>query len=197
MNENEKQTAIGALTPPNNQKPLEPDQDVANKAMSVTEAIQAGIRKRTPISGNERKLETTAIPGYHLHWPLEQRVPLFLQAGYEFVEATEVVLTQVNIASSAGFGGNSDLGNRIRVFGGSTDHGQALYHVLMKIKEAWWLEDQKKLEEKNGGIIGSIFRADFSQVPSQEVKPNSQVDRGLTYVDKERSLFQRTPRKVT
>ena len=167
-------------------------------------------RKRVPMSVPRRRLECTSIPGYHLYWAREEDIGLFMDAGYEFVSRSE---SRVNyrdrVAGRANEDGNLDLGDRVKMWGGRGEDGRAYYHILMKIREQWYEEDQTLLRNHNAKILQAIFRGEIVIDTSAEGK-SSGGDLSQRYVDKERtsmvrgspasaptSLFQRPQRKHT
>jgi hypothetical protein len=146
-------------------------------------------RKRIPLSIPTRKMEVDEIPGFHLYWFLESNVPRALQGGYEFVDSDEVPLHQRGVATDSTISGNADLGSHIKLVAGIGDGGRAEYQILMKIREEWYLEDQKVIEARNAAILAAIFRKEYI-AGSDKV---SSEDQGLRYV--KTALFQRPTRK--
>jgi hypothetical protein len=146
-------------------------------------------RKRIPMSVPQRRLEVTQIPGYHLHWFRGENVPRALQAGYEFVEDKEVQLNQLNVGTSKDMNGNADMGSRVRVVAGTAADGNVEHLTLMKIREEWWNEDRKSIEERNASVMSAIFR-DEQILGSEKVSPE---DQGARYV--KTALLNRPVRK--
>lgn len=115
-------------------------------------------RRRIPLSTPRRKLEADPIPGYMLYWFKESNIPQALDAGYEFVERSEVRLNQVNEANPADTSGSTDLGNRVSVIGDKIgERGVPERAVLMKLREEFWREDREVLDNENAKIIQAIF----------------------------------------
>lgn len=124
-------------------------------------------RKRIPMSVPVQKLAAPEIPGYHLHWfnGTTERIQRALDAGYEFVDQRDMRLNPAALGSDSTHSGNTDMGSRVSVVSGSEVglDGQAIRLVLMKIKEEFWKEDQKLVEDRNdkvaeslrGGMVGS------------------------------------------
>ena len=137
--------------------PGKTDNPANRRAKRVTAAT------RVPMSAPRQKLEVPAVEGFHLHWFLERNVANAQQAGYEFVDQEEVDLNDTNVADAAESDGHTDLGTRVSIIGGvdARDQPERLY--LMKLPTEWWLEDQKRLEERNeriaaalrGGLVGA------------------------------------------
>lgn len=146
-------------------------------------------RKRIPMSIPKRKLDVPEIPGYRLYWFLERNVPRALEGGYVFVKDDEVPLNQFGPATDRSLSGNTDLGTNIRIYGGTDVRGNPEHLVLMKIKEEWWLEDHKVLEERNAQILSAIFQNEV--VPGSERV--SREDQDLRYV--KTALLNRPTRK--
>jgi hypothetical protein len=132
-----------------------------------TRSIAAAERKRIPMSVPVQKLESADIPGYHLHWFLNtpDRLQRAIDGGYEFVEEKETKVNAVSLGGTSTLSGNTDMGSRVSVVSGQElgKDGQPTRLVLMKIKQEWWDEDQKLVEDRNtqvrdtllGGMIGA------------------------------------------
>lgn len=152
-------------------------------------------RTRIPMSTPTRKLEVPPIEGYHLYWFLESNVPRALDGGYEFVKRDEVKLNQHGIATGRGVSGNTDLGTNVSVVaGGVSESGGAERLVLMKIKQEWYDEDRKQLENRNASILEAIFRGEI--IPGSEEA--SREDRNQMYLKtlpSSKPLLQRQRRK--
>jgi len=139
-----------------------------------------------------RKLEVPDLPGWHLHWFLEKNVPRAIQAAYEFVDFRELPINSTGIGTSLE-GGSADLGDRVRVLSGVSELSHPEYLVLMKLREEYWLEDRRAIDERNAARMGSIFRGE-KILDSDELKVSSD-DQALRYV--KTALFNRPTRKVT
>jgi hypothetical protein len=69
----------------------------------------------------------------------------------------------------------------------------------MKLKEEWFLDDQRSIAERNASVLAQIFRGEI--IYGSET--DKQADRDLRYVDSDKtsvktsgkSLFQRPTRK--
>lgn len=121
-------------------------------------AAEPARRRRIPLSVPRRKLEAEPIPGYVLYWFKETNIPHALDAGYEFVEKTEVRLNQVNEANPSDTSGSTDLGNRVSVIGDKVgERGVPERAVLMKIREEFWREDREALDNINAQTFQAIF----------------------------------------
>ena len=127
----------------------------------------AAERKRIPMSTPVQKLEVPDMPGYHLHWfnGTADRIQRAIDGGYEFVDPRDVKINSVNLGGDSVISGNTDMGSRVSVVGGSElgKDGQPVRLVLMRIKQEWWEEDQRTVEARNeqvaaalrGGLIGA------------------------------------------
>jgi hypothetical protein len=124
-------------------------------------------RKRVPMSVPVQKLETTELPGYHLHWFRSdaERLQRALDGGYEFVDEREMKINNVSLGGDSAVSGNTDMGSRVSIVSGQEvgKDGQPARLILMKIKQEWYDEDQALLEARNvqvrdtllGGMIGA------------------------------------------
>jgi hypothetical protein len=154
-------------------------------------------RRRIPMSTPVQKLEVQDIPGYHLHWFANSpgRLKRAQDAGYEFVNESEVTLNPSGLGSDSVISGNTDMGSQVSVIAGKQlgSDGQPERLILMKIKQEWYDEDQVAVEDKyehiaaslRGGLIGA--------------ERDSQGDTQHRYVDKSRTsipdLFKPKRRK--
>ena len=156
-----------------------------------------GAFRRIPMSVPRRKMAVPDIPGYHSHWFLEENVPVAKQGGYDFVKIDEVPVNQFGVATDTSISGSADLGTNICIVGNRYGaNGKPVMQYLMKIKEDWWREDQRLLEERNLVTLRAIFKEEKIAGSDQA----SGQDRGLSYVDRDRTgiqkpLFQRPARK--
>lgn len=155
-------------------------------------AQQPGLRRRIPMSIPMRKLEVTDIPGFHLHWFVDANIERAIQGGYEFVDDLEVQVNQHGVATSTELSGNQDLGSRVRIVGGAGRDGKGEYLTLMKIKDEWFRDDQRLLEERNASVLSQVFRGE--KVLGDET--DSKSDRNLRYVDAEKTSFQPSPKAL-
>ena len=167
--------------------------DIPSANPSAAPPTAKVARGRIPMSVPRQKLAVPDIPGYHLHWMLgtPERLAQARAAGYEFVERDETQVTNTDISSGDDEDGNSDLGSRVtRVAGGDTDSGgQAVRLVLMKLRQEWWEDDQKKLESKSDDLIAALRSGRIDASEAGE----TQGDRAQRYIPKNRtsSMFQK------
>jgi hypothetical protein len=146
------------------------------------------------MSAVNRRLEVKSIPGYYLYWFKEENVPAALQAYYEPVMRHEVSLNANSPGITGGVGGNTDMGSGVSLIAGTSEGGQPVRLVLMKLPEEYHQEDMGRLEKRNVEIMQAIF-GDEAQVGMGGVQ---QPRAELTYVDRERTkaLFNRKIRKA-
>ena len=124
-------------------------------------------RKRVPMSVPVQRLEAPEIAGFHLHWFLgtPERLQRALDGGYEFVDEREIKINNVSLGGDSAASGNTDMGSRVSIVSGQEvgKDGQPTRLILMKIRQEWYEEDQKLVDEKNeqtanalcGGAIGA------------------------------------------
>lgn len=117
-------------------------------------------RKRIPMSVPIQKLEVPAIPGYHLHWFRgdASRIQRAMDGGYERVLSNEVSLNNVSLGGNSALSGSTDMGSGVSTVAGKElgPDGQPIRMVLMKIKQEWYEEDQKLVEQRNDQVADSI-----------------------------------------
>lgn len=138
-------------------------------------------RRRIPMSTPVQKLEAPDIPGYHLHWfnGTPDRIQRALDGGYEFVTQEEMKLNPVGLGSDTTHSGNTAMDSRVSITAGSEIglDNQPIRMYLMKIKEEWWEEDQKTVENRNeqvaaalrGGLLGASTAADANETQHRYV----------------------------
>jgi len=138
-------------------------------------------RKRIPMAVPVQKLSVPDIPGYHLHWfQGPDRLERALQGGYEFVDETETSVNDAGLGGTSTRTGNTDMGSRVSVVAGSEigRDGQPIRLVLMKIKQEWYEEDLKLVEQRNDQVINSLLAGTQS---------NGGNDASNRYVDRTRT----------
>jgi hypothetical protein len=156
--------------------------------------------QRVPMNVPRRKLQVRDIPGYRLYWHPQSDVEAAIQAGYEFVDKSEVSVNSRSIGSASGLGGNTALGSEVSIVG-SKGTGERL--ILMKIRYEWYLDDKKALFQEHSSRMRAIFEGDLIMMPGGEGRPDIVVGPdgqlrgvGTTYVKKQPyvALFNRGPR---
>ena len=157
----EATTAVPPTAAPE-QKPPAASVAAESKTMSITEMIEKGIRKRTPMSSAVMRMSVPAIDGYFLYWFAARNVQSALEAGYEFVNRTEVNLVNFSIAGDHAEPGHTDLGSRVSMVGDTVgpDNQGPQRAYLMKIRQAWRDEDRAALDQRNAQILGGIFKGE-------------------------------------
>lgn len=122
---------------------------------------QRMLRERGPrisINAPNRRLEVPPIEGYHLHWFLERNIPRALRNWYEFVDPREVPTVDRSIGGRTEGTTSEDLGGgRVAQMGGVNEMGQPEQLILMKIKQEYYFQDQRKIAERNLALIQQIF----------------------------------------
>lgn len=125
-------------------------------------AAKAASRARRPMNAPTRRLESSGIEGFHLHWIRESNLSRAQQAGYNFVKIDEVEVNHRNVSVPSEMGSTSDLSDRVSVqYGGDT-------LFLMKLEEALFREDMAAIGERNQEIWQQIFRGEQIAGTSQQ-----------------------------
>jgi len=121
-------------------------------ATSVTD------ENRVPMSLPDLKLAVPEIPGFVLHWFADRpgRISRAAAAGYQFVDREEVRVRNFGFAEDLLNSGNTDLGSRVSVHGGTDERGGAERLYLMKIKQEWYDKDMALREETSDKIVASL-----------------------------------------
>lgn len=176
------------VKPTSEQRPLEAA--VANAV--GTEAPDAKVaRRRIPMSTARRKMETQALPGYHLHWFSDSNVSQALDAGYEFVDRSEISLNQVGVGASHAMSGNTDMGTQVSIIGsleGPNKGPERAY--LMKLKDEYRKEDLAAMAEVAARPLQAIFAGEVIAGPEGKVNEKGE----LVYV--KTALLNRPTRKA-
>lgn len=161
--------------------------ELSNPATSVETVMKRPPRR--PMSTARQRFQTPEIPGWHCHWFKEDNVPLAIDAYYEFVDRVEVNMNQLNV-SLGGASQGTDLGTRVSLIADKTESGSPVRAYLMKIREEYWLEDQKEIENRNSSIMQAVF-GDEAKVDTGD---------GLKSIDattyRDQALFNRPARKA-
>lgn len=143
------------------------------------EAKPSAERKRIPLSIPVRKLEVPEIPGYHLHWFSSngQRIKQAQNGGYEFVLPEEVEMNPIGLGASTAASSNASLGSHVSVISGQNERGDTEELILMKIKQEWYEEDQKLLEQRNDSVAAALTGGVAGQNEAQD-----RGEQGFRYV---------------
>lgn len=157
--------------------------DVKGKANPADKELAptAQVRKRIPMSIPRQRLALPDIPGYHVHWFIgsPDRIQAALDGGYEWVTPEEAkYVLGTSLGSSALESGSSDLGTRVSVVAGGDVglDGQAQRLYAMKLKQEWFDEDRKVLEQRNdqlaNALAGAVIRGQTTdQAPNMGLAP--------------------------
>ena len=98
------------------------------------------------------------LPGYHLHWFLERNIPEALRGWYEFVTPEEMPTLDTSIGGRTKGATSDDLGGgRLSVISGQDEQGKPQQLVLMKIRQEWFFDSQRKIAERNLSVVQQIF----------------------------------------
>jgi hypothetical protein len=166
---------------------------VAN-ATGTDEPRSVARRKRIPMSVARRKMEVQALPGWHLHWFSDTNVPLAIDAGYEFVDKSEISLNQLGVGANHNMTGNTDMGSRVSIIGslnkGSDDNRGPERAYLMKLKEEYRQEDLQEMARIAARPLEAIFSGEMIAGPEGKLNDSGE----LVYV--KTALLNRGPRKA-
>ena len=138
-----------------NRQPLASEEQKAaaiNPANSAEQKLSEAREQRTriPMSVPRQRLTCPEIAGHHVHWINDEpgRVMQAQQAGYEFVSPQEALITINDLAGSM-IGEGPDMGSRVSVVVGiQRDDKTPMRAYLMKIRNEWYREDQRQIQEK-------------------------------------------------
>ena len=129
--------------------------------VAISETQVDPERTRIPMSVPVQRLEVPEIPGYHLHWFYggPDRIHRAQQGGYEFVEDNEIQMNNTTLGGTSTRTGNTDMGSRVSVISGQEigKDGQPMRLMLMKIKQEWYEEDQKLVEDRNQKVVDTLL----------------------------------------
>jgi len=133
--------------------------EASNPANDSVTAFGVSRESRVAINVPDRRLEVPEIEGYHLHWFLETNIHKAKKAGYEFVGPAEAPEADRTIGGrSPGSHGESLGGDLVTQIGGTDKDGQPVQLVLMKIRQEWYLDDQRRIAQRNRAVLDQIFR---------------------------------------
>lgn len=120
--------------------------------------VRVTDENRVSMSLPNLMLQVPEIPGYVMHWFADRpgRISRAMAAGYEFVAQDEVVINNFGLAADVADSGNTDMGSRVSVHGGTDEKGGSERLYLMKIKQEWYDKDMKLREEASETIVDSL-----------------------------------------
>ena len=125
-------------------------------------------RERTPFSASRKRLAVRFLDKdfekkYFARWFNDQdgRVERAEEAGYEFVQTTELAAQRKGVAQvgeSDVTSGNTDIGSKVSRVVGRTNENAPIRAFLMKLRREWYDEDQK-LKEQQNRLVDDAIRA--------------------------------------
>jgi len=142
----------------------------------------------------KQRLAAPEISGYHCHWfmGLPDRIQQAMQAGYTWVDAGEVDLTNFDLAGDGRPIEGTDLGTRVSTVAGGLYEGtmqpQRLY--LMKVPLWLWEIHQKELDAVNEKIAATL-RGDKQLAFTAPSQDNTHRYRPEDELGKKKTLFHR------
>lgn len=132
--------------------------------------VQNPVRPtRIPMGVPRRKMSTPTITGYQCRWmnDIPGRLDRAVAGGYEFVDRSEVSDYGLHEVVP----GNSDQGSRVsRIVGVHRDELTPLRAYLMKIKKAWYDDDQAVKQKRVNETDAAIRRGALNGEPGQDGK---------------------------
>lgn len=125
-----------------------------SRGLKVTD--QTRLSAATPV----RQLEVPELPGFRLYWMQDRpgRIAWAERVGYEFVSEDEVQLNSRSLGSDTTLDGNTDLGTRVCVHGGTDERGGSVKLYLMKIKIEWFEKDRQAQAAASEAIVATLKR---------------------------------------
>lgn len=115
-----------------------------------------------PMSMQQQKLKVPKRQGYHRHWFRGDagRIQKAMQAGYRFVDPSQVNLNNFDLGGDAKVSGNSDMGeSRVSVISGDEADpatGQPGRLYLMECPEHLYQLSVQHLEKQSEGVVRTI-----------------------------------------
>lgn len=135
------------------------DQNESPAASAVSQKTNEDVvssRTRIPMSVPQPRLAVPDLPGYFLYWFLGKNTARARQAGYEFVEDTEIEMAHKGISSDRE---GADLGSRVSTPAGQDafdSQGQPERLYLMKLRQEWREEDIKAKSVKSEETLAAL-----------------------------------------
>lgn len=113
-----------------------------------------------PMSAPIQRLQVPEKPGFVRYWFRgdPNRLQRAMQAGYRFVNPTDVKINNFDVGGDSNTSGNTDLGTRVSIITGdeSGPDGQPNRLYLMEIPKELYERGQKFLEERNESIAEEL-----------------------------------------
>lgn len=147
------------------------------QANTVNVADGVTVDNFVPMSVPQARLQVPPRAGWHRHWIRNEpgRIERALNAGYQFVDQSDVHLPSRSLGGPPEESGNSDLGSRVSIAaGGYTDGGQAQRLFLMECPLSLYERAQAMLQKVNDGTVEALSAGQTGR--------HSPQDRGNTYV---------------
>jgi len=166
--------------------------EMSNPANDLA-AERTGRPERVPMSAVRQRLQVKPIPGFRMYWFKEENVPAAIDAYYEPVKRHEISTNAVNIGSDSQASGNTDMGTNVSLVAGQGSGGQPIRLVLMKIKQEYFLEDQKAIVQRNSKILQAIFGDEAIVGEDGMIR---QIDAHTYIKPQKQPLFNRPVRKA-
>lgn len=117
-------------------------------------------RKIIPMSAGQKRLDVPERPGYYRRWFRGDpgRIARAKQAGYEFVDASDVEITNFDLGGNASTSGNTDMGTRVSVVSGDTgdENGNPMRLYLMEVPNEYYEQSKALIEERNDGVAAAL-----------------------------------------
>lgn len=110
---------------------------------------------RIPMSLPQLMLGVPEIPGFVMHWFADRpgRISRAQAAGYVYVDPDEVRINNFALADELTKTGNTDMGTRVSIHGGTAENGGSERLYLMKIKQEWYDKDMALREEASDRVV--------------------------------------------
>ncbi len=112
-----------------------------------------------PMSSGVLRLKVPERDGYHRHWfrGTPDRIAQARQAGYTFVDASEVNLNSFDVAGYSGVSGNNSLGSNVEAISGDLNqNGEPGKLILMECPLPYFEASQEVIKERNKAVADSI-----------------------------------------
>ncbi len=113
-----------------------------------------------PMNSATLRLEVPSKDGFHRHWFRSDpnRIKRALQAGYRYVDPSEVNINNFDLGGDAKESGNSDLGTRVSVPSGDDldSSGQPGRLYLMECPNHLYELNAKELEDRNASVAEAL-----------------------------------------
>lgn len=134
-----------------------------------------------PMSAPIQRLQVPKKDGYIRYWFRGDagRIQRAQQAGYRFVDQSEVKVNNFDLGGDSSKSGNTDLGSRVSIITGDTTFdGQPARLYLMEIPEELYEKGQKYLDNANEAVASALR----SGLIGADEAGDSKSDRAARYV---------------